>query len=63
MRTAILSDLHLGLVAGGDVLRDPETRELLLERLAQSLLYASDEKAEGASAFLEKRPARFRDDD
>lgn len=36
---------------------------LLLERLAQSLLYASDEKAEGASAFLEKRPARFRGDD
>jgi enoyl-CoA hydratase/carnithine racemase len=34
---------------------------LLLERLAQSLLYASDEKAEGASAFLEKRPARFRE--
>lgn len=32
---------------------------LLLERLAQSLLYASDEKAEGADAFLEKRPARF----
>ncbi|MFB0833630.1 enoyl-CoA hydratase/isomerase family protein [Arthrobacter halodurans] len=32
---------------------------LLLERLAQSLLYAADEKAEGASAFLEKRPARF----
>ena len=32
---------------------------LLLERLAQSLLYASDEKAEGAGAFLEKRPARF----
>ena len=36
---------------------------LLLERLAQSLLYAADEKAEGASAFLEKRPARFRADD
>ncbi|KUG52616.1 enoyl-CoA hydratase [Kocuria rosea subsp. polaris] len=36
---------------------------LLLERLAQSLLYASDEKAEGASAFLEKRPARFREQD
>jgi UDP-2,3-diacylglucosamine pyrophosphatase LpxH len=34
MRTAIISDLHLGLVAGGDVLRDPETRALLLERLA-----------------------------
>jgi enoyl-CoA hydratase/carnithine racemase len=32
---------------------------LLLERLAQSLLYASDEKSEGAGAFLEKRPARF----
>lgn len=35
---------------------------LLLERLAQSLLYAADEKAEGVSAFLEKRPARFRND-
>ncbi|MEX5295341.1 enoyl-CoA hydratase-related protein [Kocuria sp. CPCC 205268] len=35
---------------------------LLLERLAQSLLYAADEKAEGANAFLEKRPARFRDE-
>jgi hypothetical protein len=34
MRTAIVSDLHLGLVAGGDVLRDPEFRPLLLERLA-----------------------------
>lgn len=34
MKTAIVSDLHLGLVAGGDVLRDPETRALLLERLA-----------------------------
>lgn len=34
MRTAILSDLHLGLVSGGDVLRDPGTRALLLERLA-----------------------------
>lgn len=32
---------------------------LLLERLAQSLLYASEEKAEGAAAFLEKRPAQF----
>jgi hypothetical protein len=34
MRTAIVSDLHLGLLSGGDVLRDPETRALLLERLA-----------------------------
>jgi UDP-2,3-diacylglucosamine pyrophosphatase LpxH len=34
VRTAILSDLHLGLVSGGDVLRDAGTRERLLERLA-----------------------------
>lgn len=33
---------------------------LLLERLAQSLLYGSSDKAEGAAAFLEKRPAQFR---
>lgn len=32
---------------------------LLLERLAQSLLYTSNDKREGAAAFLEKRPARF----
>lgn len=32
---------------------------LLLERLAQSLLYTSNDKAEGAAAFLEKRPAKF----
>jgi len=32
---------------------------LLLERLAQSLLYASPEKAEGTGAFLDKRPADF----
>jgi UDP-2,3-diacylglucosamine pyrophosphatase LpxH len=34
MRTAILSDLHLGLAGGGDVLRDPEVRGLLLEQIA-----------------------------
>jgi predicted phosphodiesterase len=34
MKTAIVSDLHLGLLAGGDVLRDPAIRALLLERLA-----------------------------
>ena len=34
MRTAIVSDLHLGLASGGDVLRDPAIRGLLLERLA-----------------------------
>lgn len=32
---------------------------LLLERLAQSLLYASADKKEGLNAFLEKRPALF----
>jgi hypothetical protein len=29
MRTAIVSDLHLGVVSGGDVLRDPEIRAVL----------------------------------
>lgn len=48
------------LVVRGGAETDQRTG-LLLERLAQSLLYAADEKAEGASAFLEKRPARFRD--
>lgn len=33
---------------------------LLLERLAQSLLFASEDKAEGTAAFLEKRPADYR---
>jgi enoyl-CoA hydratase/carnithine racemase len=32
---------------------------LLLERLAQSLLYSSQDKREGAQAFIEKRPAKF----
>jgi len=34
MRTAILSDLHLGLASGGDVAREPAVREVLLEELA-----------------------------
>lgn len=34
MRTAILSDLHLGLLSGGDVLRDPGVRATLLEEIA-----------------------------
>jgi hypothetical protein len=34
MRTAILSDLHLGLLSGGDLLRDSGVRELLLEEIA-----------------------------
>ena len=32
---------------------------LLLERLAQSLLYTTQDKAEGTAAFLEKRSARY----
>jgi len=34
MRTAILSDLHLGVASGEDVLREPAVRALLLEELA-----------------------------
>ncbi|MFN8216855.1 MAG: metallophosphoesterase [Solirubrobacterales bacterium] len=34
MRTAIVSDLHLGLLSGGDLLRDPEVRAILLEEIA-----------------------------
>jgi hypothetical protein len=34
MRTAIISDLHLGLASGGDVLRDPGVRSILLEEIA-----------------------------
>jgi hypothetical protein len=33
MKTAIISDLHLGLTSGGDVLRDPEIRAVLLAEL------------------------------
>ena len=31
----------------------------VVERLAQALLYTTADKAEGASAFLEKRPPAF----
>ena len=34
MRTAILSDLHLGVASDEDVLRDPAVRRLLLEEIA-----------------------------
>jgi hypothetical protein len=34
MRTAIISDLHLGLASGGDVLRDPRVQEILIEEIA-----------------------------
>jgi enoyl-CoA hydratase/carnithine racemase len=33
---------------------------LVVERLAQALLYTTDDKREGATAFLDKRPAAFR---
>ena len=33
MRTAIISDLHLGLLSGGDLLRDPSVRAILLEEI------------------------------
>ncbi|WP_270259062.1 enoyl-CoA hydratase/isomerase family protein [Kocuria marina] len=36
------------------------TTGMLLERLAQSVLYSSAEKAEGTTAFLEKRTPDFR---
>jgi 1,4-dihydroxy-2-naphthoyl-CoA synthase len=32
---------------------------LVIERLAQALLYTTDDKREGASAFLDKRPPAF----
>jgi UDP-2,3-diacylglucosamine pyrophosphatase LpxH len=34
MRTAIVSDLHLGAASGEDVLRDPAVRRILLEEIA-----------------------------
>jgi hypothetical protein len=34
MRTAIVSDLHLGLASDEDVLRDPEVRRVLLDEIA-----------------------------
>src|ERR1700754_3706805 len=33
MKTAIISDLHLGTTSGSDVLRDPAIRAVLLEEL------------------------------
>jgi len=32
----------------------------LIERLAQTVLYQTEDKLEGTNAFLEKRPAQFR---
>jgi Calcineurin-like phosphoesterase len=44
MRTAIVSDLHLGASAGTDVLRDPEVSAILLEELhgAERLVLLGD---------------------
>lgn len=36
MRTAVISDLHLSLVSGGDVLRDAAVRELLLAEIGEA---------------------------
>ncbi len=36
MRTAIISDLHLSLTSGGDVLRDPGVRAILLEEIGDA---------------------------
>jgi hypothetical protein len=36
MRTAVISDLHLGLASGGDVLRDAGVREILLAEIADA---------------------------
>jgi hypothetical protein len=44
MRTAIVSDLHLGAVAGSDLLRDPTVRAVLLDELrgAERLVLLGD---------------------
>ncbi|WP_245557372.1 enoyl-CoA hydratase/isomerase family protein [Corynebacterium terpenotabidum] len=47
------------LVIGNGAETDQRTG-LLLERLAQTLLYTTEDKAEGANAFLAKRPPEFR---
>lgn len=47
------------LVIGNGAETDQRTG-LLLERLAQTLLYTTEDKAEGASAFLNKRTPEFK---
>lgn len=44
MKTAIISDLHLGVTSGGDVLRDPEIRAVLAAELrgAERLVLLGD---------------------
>lgn len=36
MRTAVISDLHLGVASGEDVLRDPAVRRILLEEIGSA---------------------------
>lgn len=62
MKTAVISDLHLGLISGGDVLRDPEVRAVLAAELrgADRLILLGDaielrERPVGA-ALAEARP-------
>jgi hypothetical protein len=62
MKTAVISDLHLGLNSGGDVLRDPEVRAVLAAELrgAERLILLGDaielrERPIGA-ALAEARP-------
>jgi enoyl-CoA hydratase/carnithine racemase len=42
--------------AGADL---DQTSGQLVERLAQAVLYETDDKREGVAAFLDKRPAQF----
>lgn len=63
MKTAIVSDLHLGVTSGGDVLRDPEIRAVLAAELrgAERLVLLGDaielrERPLGA-ALAQARPA------
>jgi hypothetical protein len=63
MKTAIVSDLHLGVISGGDVLRDPEIRAVLAAELrgADRLVLLGDaielrERPLGA-ALEQARPA------
>ena len=65
MRTAIISDLHLSLTSGGDVLRDPGVRRILLEEIgdADRVVLLGDvvefrERPLGAA--LERRPPVLR---
>lgn len=72
MRLAIVASGTRSALAISVVVRPPTVRlvirtgmdadqrtGLVVERLAQALLYTSDDKREGAEAFLAKRPSQF----